>query len=155
MAHPKVIEGLDGLRSAVGQKLGASEWKPLTQEHIQRFAEATGDFQWIHVDPERCARESPYQVPVAHGYFSLSRIGGMFSEVLDVRGFALVLNYGTNRVRFPSPLRAGARYRLALELVSLKDLPKGVEAVLLAQLEVEGESKPACSAEVVYRFLQE
>ena len=126
MANPKVIEGLDGLRAVVGQKLGVSEWKPLTDEDIRRFAEASGDFQWIHVDRERCARESPYKVPVAHGYFSLSRIGGLFFEVIDVRGFSVVLNYGVNRVRFPAPLKSGERYRLAVELVSLKDLPMGV-----------------------------
>lgn len=155
MANPKVIEGLDGLRAVVGQQLGVSDWRRLEQQDLQRFAEVSGDFQWIHTDPARCARESPYRMPVAHGYFSLSRIGGLFFEVIDVRGFALVLNYGTNRVRFPAPLKVGARYRLATELVSLKDVPKGVEAVLLANLEVEGEAKPACAAEVVYRFLQE
>jgi acyl dehydratase len=121
---------------------------------IDRFAEATGDHQWIHVDKERCKRESPFKVPIAHGYFSVSRIAGLFFEILDVKGFGLVLNYGLNKVRFPAPLKLGARYRLALKLAELKDLPKGVEALLLANIEVEGESKPVCSAEVLYRFMQ-
>jgi acyl dehydratase len=154
MPHQKIIEGVDGLKAVLGQELGASEWKELTYEDIVRFAEATGDFQWIHVDKERCQRESPFKVPIAHGYFSVSRIAGLFFEILDVKGFGLVLNYGLNKVRFPAPLKMGARYRLALKLAELKDLPKGVEALLLANIEVEGESKPVCSAEVLYRFMQ-
>ncbi|AKJ04753.1 acyl dehydratase [Archangium gephyra] len=153
MPNTTIIEGLDGLRALAGQKLGASEWKQLAYEDIVRFAEATGDFQWIHVDRERCQRESPFGVPIAHGYFSVSRIAGLFFEIVDIRGFALVLNYGLNKVRFPAPLKAGARYRLSLELKELKDIPKGVEALMLASIEVEGESKPACAAEVLYRFM--
>jgi acyl dehydratase len=148
-----IIDGLDGLRALSGQKLGASEWKQLAYEDIVRFAEATGDFQWIHVDRERCQRESPFKVPIAHGYFSVSRIAGLFFEIVDIRGFALVLNYGLNKVRFPAPLKAGARYRLSLELKELKDIPKGVEALMLASIDIEGESKPACAAEVLYRFM--
>ena len=153
MADKTIIEGLEGLRAAVGRALGSSEWKTLTDADIARFAEATGDFQWIHVDRERCARESPFKVPVAHGYFSLSRIAGLFFEAVEVRGFALVLNYGLNKVRFPSPLKSGARYRLTLELKELKDLSQGAEALLLATVEVEGEPKPTCVAEVLYRFM--
>jgi acyl dehydratase len=118
-----------------------------------RFAEATGDFQWIHLDRERCKRESPFGVPIAHGYFSVSRIAGLFFEIIDVQGFGLVLNYGLNKVRFPAPLKLGARYRLSLELAELKDIPKGVEALLRANIEIDGEPKPACAAEVLYRFM--
>ncbi|PTL75853.1 MaoC family dehydratase [Vitiosangium sp. GDMCC 1.1324] len=153
MANKTIIEGLDGLRAIAGQQLGSSEWKELTYEDIARFAEATGDHQWIHLDRERCKRESPFGVPVAHGYFTVSRIGGMFFEVVDIRGFSLVLNYGLNKVRFPAPLKLGARYRLSLKLAELKDIPKGVEALLIANIEIEGESKPACAAEVVYRLM--
>ena len=154
MSNKTIIEGLEPLKAAVGQPLGTSGWKELTYEDIVRFADATGDHQWIHVDKERCKRESPFKVPIAHGYFSVSRIAGLFFEILDVKGFGLVLNYGLNKVRFPAPLKLGARYRLALKLAELKDLPKGVEALLLANIEVEGESKPVCSAEVLYRFMQ-
>jgi len=153
MTDKTIIEGLQGLRAAAGRTLGSSGWKTLTDQEIIRFAEATGDFQWIHVDRERCERESPFGVPVAHGYFSVSRIAGLFFEAVEIRGFPLVLNYGLNKVRFPAPLESGARYRLTLELKELKDLPKGVEALLLANIEIEGSSKPACSAEVLYRFI--
>lgn len=153
MAFPTRIEGIDGLRAVVGQPLGTSDWEQLTDEDIRRFAESSGDFQWIHLDRERCARESPYKVPIAHGNYSFSRIGGLFFEVVSLEGFALVINYGANRVRFPAPLKSGARYRLSLKLEALKDIPQGVEAVLLAHLEVEGETKPACAAELVYRFM--
>jgi acyl dehydratase len=153
MPNKMTIEGLDGLKAVLGQRLGASEWKELAYEDIARFAEATGDFQWIHLDRERCKRESPFGVPIAHGYFSVSRIAGLFFEIVDVRGFALVLNYGLNKVRFPAPLKMGARYRLSLELAELKDIPKGVEALLRANIEIDGEPKPACAAEVLYRFM--
>ncbi|WP_257459177.1 MaoC family dehydratase [Archangium lipolyticum] len=153
MPNKTIIDGLDGLKALVGQQLGASEWKELAYEDIVRFAEATGDFQWIHLDRERCQRESPFGVPIAHGYFSVSRIAGLFFEVVEIRGFALVLNYGLNKVRFPAPLKLGARYRLSLKLAELKDIPKGVEAQLLASIEIEGESKPACAAEVLYRYM--
>ena len=135
MPSPTLIHGLDGLRSLVGQPLGVSDWKHLTDEDIRRFAESSGDFQWIHLDRERCARESPYKVPVAHGNYSFSRIGGLFFEAVTLQGFALVINYGANKVRFPAPLKSGARYRLSLKLEALKDIPQGVEAVLLAHLE--------------------
>jgi acyl dehydratase len=153
MADKTIIEGLEGLRATLGRTLGSSEWQTLTDADIVRFAEATGDFQWIHVDRERCARESPFGVPIAHGYFSVSRIAGLFFEIVEVRGFALVLNYGLNKVRFPSPLKSGARYRLTLDFKELKDLPKGAEALFLATIEIEGEAKPTCAAEVLYRFM--
>lgn len=153
MPDTTIIEGLDGLKALVGKPLGASEWKQLAYEDILRFAEATGDFQWIHVDRERCAKESPFKVPIAHGYYSVSRIAGLFFEVVDIRGFGLVLNYGLNKVRFPAPLKAGARYRLTLELAELKDIPRGAEALLRASIEIEESAKPACAAELIYRFM--
>lgn len=154
MPNPTVINGLDGLKAALGQQLGASEWKQLTFEDITRFADATGDHQWIHVDRERCARESPFGVPVAHGYYTVSRIAGLFFEACEMRGFALTLNYGLNKVRFPAPLKLGARYRLALKLLEVKEIPKGAEAVIVATIEIENEPKPACVAEVVFRLMQ-
>lgn len=153
MSQKTIIEGLDGLKASLGKELGATEWKELTFEDIQRFAEATGDHQWIHVDRERCERESPFGVPVAHGYYTLSRIGGLFFEAVELRGIGMALNYGLNKVRFPTPLKLGARYRLALKLQELKEIPNGAEAIILASIEVEGEAKPACAAEVVFRLL--
>jgi acyl dehydratase len=154
MTTRKIINGVKELEAAVGQDLGASEWKQLAYEDIVRFADATGDHQWIHVDRERCKRESPFKVPIAHGYFSVSRIAGLFFEVVEVKGFSLVLNYGLNKVRFPSPLKEGARYRLALKLQELKPINGGSEALMVSTIEVEGEAKPACVAEVVFRFMQ-
>jgi acyl dehydratase len=153
MPNKTVIEGVDGLKAMLGKELGASEWKQLAYEDIVRFAEATGDFQWIHLDRERCRRESPYGVPIAHGYFSLSRIAGLFFELVEIRGFALLLNYGMNKVRFPAPLKEGARYRLTIKLAELKELPKGLEGIMHATIDIEGEAKPACAAELVFRFL--
>jgi acyl dehydratase len=148
-----IIEGLAGLKSQAGKELGRGEWKTMRFEDIVRFADATGDHQWIHVDRERAKKESPFGAPIAHGYFTLSLIAGLFMELLELRGFKLVINYGLNKVRFPSPLKEGARYRLALRLGELKDIPGGVEALLPATIEIDGEPKPACVAEVVYRFM--
>lgn len=148
-----IIEGLAGLKARAGQELGRSEWKTMRFEDIVRFADATGDHQWIHVDRERAKKESPFGAPIAHGYFTLSLVAGLFMELLELRSFKLVINYGLNKVRFPSPLKEGARYRLVLRLGEVKDIPGGVETLLPATIEIEGEAKPACVAEVVYRFL--
>jgi acyl dehydratase len=145
--------GVEGLRGLCGQSLGTSDWRTMQFEDIVRFAEATGDRQWIHVDRARAERESPYGAPIAHGYFSLSLVGGVFFELVDVSGFRAVVNYGLNKVRFPAPLKAGARYRVALRLEGVKDIAGGVEATMQAAVEIEGESKPACAAELVFRFL--
>jgi acyl dehydratase len=153
MANPTVIEGLAGLKGQAGKELGTSEWQKLAFEDIVRFADATGDHQWIHVDRERIKKESPFGAPIAHGYFSLSRIAGLFFQVVQVKGFALVVNYGLNKVRFPSPLKEGARYRLALKLAEVSEVKGGVEGIFHATVEIEGEPKPACAAEVVFRFL--
>jgi acyl dehydratase len=153
MATKTVVEGLAGLKALVGKELGKSDWRTMHFEDIVRFADATGDHQWIHVDRERIKNESPFGAPVAHGYFTLSLIGGLFFETVDLKGFGLVINYGLNKVRFPAPLKEGARYRLSVKVGEIKDLPTGAEGVMLATIEVEGEAKPACAAEVVYRFV--
>ena len=152
MANKTVIDGIAGLEGLAGKELGKSEWRTMTFEDIVRFADATGDHQWIHVDRERARRESPFKAPVAHGYFTLSLVAGLFFEIVEARNFALVVNYGLNKVRFPAPLKEGQRYRLAIKLQDAKQVQNAVEALLAATIEVEGESKPACAAEVVYRF---
>jgi acyl dehydratase len=152
MANKTVIDGIDGLRSLVGKELGTSDWRTMTFEAIQKFADATGDHQWIHVDRERARRESPFRAPVAHGYFTVSLIAGLFFELVDVKGFRLVVNYGLNKVRFPAPLKEGQRYRLVVRLQDVKSEGNSVEGLLAATIEVEGEKKPACVAEVVFRF---
>ncbi len=153
MAQKTQIRGPEGLKALAGQSLGTSEWRTMRFEDIVAFADATGDHQWIHVDRARAERESPYGAPIAHGYFSLSLVGGLFFELVDVGGFKAIVNYGLNKVRFPAPLKAGARYRVALQLVLVNDIKGGVEGTMQATVEIEGEAKPACAAELVFRFL--
>jgi acyl dehydratase len=153
MGTKTIIEGLAGLQAMVGKELGVGEWKSLRYEDIKAFADATGDHQWIHVDRERCKRESPFGVPVAHGYFTLARIAGLFFELVEIKGFSAVLNYGLNKVRFPSPLKEGARYRLVAKMGELKEVQGGVEGTMSCTVEIENEPKPACAAESVFRYL--
>lgn len=150
---PTRIDGSADLQRLAGQAVGVTEWTAMTYERIAAFAAATGDFQWIHVDRERIAKESPYKVPIAHGYLTLSLVAGLFFEALSLEGFKLVINYGTNKVRFPTPLREGDRYRLALRIGEVKPIGEWWEVVFLASIEVDGQPKPACAAECVYRFL--
>jgi acyl dehydratase len=124
----------------------------MTMEKIRTFADATGDHQWIHVDEERATRESPFKKAIAHGYLTLSLTAGSFFEVVDMVGFELVVNYGTNKVRFPSALPLGARFRTSFTLGQVKDVGEGwTEAIFHATVEVEGQAKPACVAESVFR----
>jgi acyl dehydratase len=148
-----LIAGAAGLQALVGSSLGSTEWKPLEFARIQTFADVTDDHQWIHVDRERIAKESPFGRPLAHGYLTLSLVAGLFFELLELQGFKMVINYGCNKVRFPSPLREGDRYRLTMGIVSATAISEDwVEVVLSAAIEIEGAKKPACAAEVVYRF---
>ena len=147
-----VIDGVAGLEALAGKELGVSDWRQMTFEAIRKFADATGDHQWIHVDKERAARESPFGKPIAHGYFTMSLIAGIFFDLVEVRKFAMVINYGLNKVRFPAPLKEGQRYRLNVRLGAVSEIPNGMEGLLAATIEVEGEKKPACVAELVFRF---
>ena len=110
------LAGAEGLKAHANTALGHSGWETMTFETIQAFADATGDQQWIHVDRERIAKESPFGAPIAHGYLTLALVAGRFFEVLALQGFAMVINYGTGKVRFPSPLKEGDRYRLTMAL---------------------------------------
>jgi acyl dehydratase len=146
------FESSEALHRAVGTHLGFGDWVEITQARVDRFADATGDHQWIHLDRERTARESPFGKPIAHGYFTVSLIAGLFFELVEIKNFAMVINYGLNKVRFPAPLKEGQRYRLNVKLGEVTEIPNGVEALLAATIEVEGERKPACVAELVFRF---
>jgi acyl dehydratase len=152
MENKTVIDGVPGLKSFVGKELGTSEWRTMKFEDIQRFADATGDHQWIHVDRERAKRESPFRAPIAHGYFTLSLIAGLFFEIVETKGFRLVVNYGLNKVRFPAPLKEDQRYRLSIRLQDASEVGNTVEGLIAAAVEIEGEKKPACAAEIVFRF---
>jgi acyl dehydratase len=146
------IDGIDGLRALVGEHLGYSDWHLVDQEQVNLFADATGDHQWIHVDPERAAAESPFGGPIAHGHLTLSLATSLLSGVMSVSGVTFGLNYGSNRVRFPSPVPVGARIRVGATIDSLEDVAGGVQAVVKTQVDVEGTEKPACVAEMVYRY---
>ncbi len=147
-----VIDGSAGLKSLVGKDLGQTPWTAMTYDAIVKFADATGDHQWIHVDKERIAKQSPFGKPIAHGYFTLSLIAGLFFQLVEIKNFGMVINYGLNKVRFPSPLKEGQKYRLSMKLAEVKEIAGGVEGLLAATVEIEGEAKPACVAEMVFRF---
>lgn len=149
---PRVIEGLEELQSLVGQALGRSDWFEVTQERVNQFADGTGDHQWIHCDPERARHESPYGTTVAHGFFTLSLCPVLSQQIYVVTGLKLVLNYGLNRVRFPSPVKVGSRVRMSCELLEVKATPHGVQTTTKNVFEVEGEERPVCVAEAVARM---
>jgi acyl dehydratase len=147
----RTIDGINGLKAAVGEHLGYSPWLEITQERVNQFAEATGDFQWIHVDVERAKVESPFGGPIAHGYLTLSLLPSLMPKVVQTSGFSMGVNYGCNRVRFMSPVPVGANLRLGLKLLSVDDIAGGAQMVYEATFEVEGSEKPSCVAEVVLR----
>ncbi|GAA0448600.1 MaoC family dehydratase [Actinoplanes capillaceus] len=145
------VNGLDGLKSLAGKDLGRSAWLEITQERVNTFADATGDHQWIHVDVEKAAR-GPFGAPIAHGYLTLSLVIPLFGELLVVEGITMGVNYGLEKVRFPSPVKVGSRIRLAATVVSVDDVAgNGVQSVFDFTVEVEGQDKPACVARPVYR----
>ena len=145
------VEGIEGVQGLVGQHLGHSDWVEITQERVNEFAEATGDHQWIHVDPERAKKESPYGGPIAHGYLTLSLIIPMYSEVLTVTDAKMGVNYGLNKVRFPAPVPVGAKVRLTATLKGVEEVAGGLQVTIAGVIEAEGGSKPVCIAEPVFR----
>ncbi len=145
------VNGLDELKKLAGSDLGASEWIEVTQERINTFADATGDHQWIHVDPEKAA-EGPFGAPIAHGYLTLSLFIPMFTELLDVQGVTTKVNYGLNKVRFPSPVKVGSRIRLVAKLASVEDVPGGVQIAVDGTIEIDGGGKPAAVLQSLSRF---
>jgi acyl dehydratase len=146
-----VINGLDDLKSKVGEELGVSEWLEVTQEAIDAFADATGDHQWIHVDPER-AKETPFGGTIAHGLYTLS-LGPRFSyDLFEVQGVAFGLNYGYNKVRYPAPLPVGSKVRMRATLTAADEIPGGLQMTITQTFEREGGDKPVCVAESVARI---
>ncbi|WP_327186044.1 MaoC family dehydratase [Streptomyces sp. NBC_01334] len=145
------VNGLDELKKLAGSDLGTSEWIEVTQERIDTFADATGDHQWIHVDPERAAA-GPFGAPIAHGYLTLSLFIPLFTELLDVQGVSTKVNYGLNKVRFPSPVKVGSRIRLVAELTEVEDVPGGVQITVDGAIEIEGGAKPAAVLQSLSRF---
>jgi acyl dehydratase len=149
-AAANVLQILE-LKERVGTHLGYSGWREVTQEQIDAFAAATGDRQWIHVDRKRAAH-GPFGRTVAHGYYTLSLGPVMLFEVLEVEGASAVVNYGLNRLRFPAPVPVGSRVRMGLALAGVEDVTGGVQAAFAATFELEGQAKPACVAEILFRY---
>ena len=148
---PRTATGLDELRALSGTDLGATAWFEVTQDRVDLFADATDDHQWIHVDPHRAA-EGPFGGPIAHGYLTLSLLIPLFNRLLEVRGVTMSVNYGLDRVRFPSPVLVGARIRLRGRVETVEDVPgDGVQMALAFAVEIDGGSKPACVAQALYR----
>jgi acyl dehydratase len=149
------VEGIEGLKGLLGEQIGPSEWREVTQEDINAFADLSGDHQWIHTDVERAKNESPFGTTVAHGNLTLSMIDGMRLKLLSSSGFKLGVNYGWNRVRFPAPVPAGSRIRATAEVTEVEDVGGGWwQVVTRFTVEVEGSDKPACVADSVGRVFE-
>ncbi|MEU6844671.1 MaoC family dehydratase [Streptomyces sp. NPDC046716] len=143
--------GLDELKALTGKDLGRTGWLEITQDRVDTFADATGDHQWIHTDPER-AKSGPFGTTIAHGYLTLSLIIPLFNELLEITGTSMSVNYGLEKTRFPSPVPVGSRIRLGAVVDSVEEVKgNGVQMQLTFTVEVDGSQKPACVAQAVYR----
>jgi acyl dehydratase len=150
------VEGIEGLKAIQGETIGPCEWREVTQEDINTFAELSGDDQWIHVDVERAEKESPFGTTIAHGNLTLSMIDGMRLGLISSTGFVLGVNYGWNKVRFPAPVPAGSRVRATAEVVEIEEVKGGwFQITTRFTVEVEGSDKPCCVADSVGRALPE
>lgn len=152
------FDGIDAVRSAVGTHLGFSDWTTVTQEQVNTFAEATGDFQWIHVDVERANAESPFGGPIAHGYLTVSLTNLFLPQVVEVQNISAGLNRGTGKIRFPAPVPVGSRLRGGIELVAVDDVERdgvvtGIDTTMIITVEREGGDKPVCVVEALSRYL--
>jgi acyl dehydratase len=145
------IRGIDGLKDKVGDHLGYSEWHEVTQDQVNLFADATGDHQWIHVDLER-AKNGPFGGPIAHGYLTLSLTPMLLEELVRVEGVSMAVNYGLNKLRFPAPVPVGSKLRAGATLASVEDIAGGAQATIDLVFEVEGQAKPSCVAQIVFRY---
>ena len=154
MSTPITVDGVEGIKSLVGKDLGKSDWIEITQEKVNLFADATGDHQWIHVDVERANAESPFGGPIAHGYLTLSLGPVLAPQIMRVDGIKMGVNYGCEKVRFPSPVPVGSKLRLGAELTNVEDIPGGAQVSMTFTYEVEGAPKPSCVANVVFRYYE-
>ncbi len=154
MSTIRIINGLAELKTWIGKEVAISDWLCIDQARIQAFADVTDDHQWIHLDVERCLRESPYKSPIAHGYLILSLIPMLFESSLRIDGLAMSINYGLDRVRMPSPVIAGQRIRGHLALEKLDEVKGGMQAHWAVTVEVEAGDKPACVAQMLARYYE-
>lgn len=146
----RVFDGLDDLRAAVGTQIGSGDWMTVDQERIDTFADATGDHQWIHIDPAR-AEDGPFGTTIAHGFLTLSLLSVLVKDVYSVEGVKMGVNYGLNKVRFTSPVAVGSKVRANVELVEVSDVTGGVQLTTKVTVEIEGSERPALVAEWLTR----
>ena len=151
-ARPRALESVATLRDRLGQEVAVSEWLDVTQSRIDLFADATGDRQWIHVDPDRAARELPEKTTIAHGFLTLSLVSALIRSALSFPNLRMAINYGVNRVRFVSPVPAGSRIRGHFAPLEVKDVPGGLQVTWKVGVEREGHDKPCCVAEWLVRY---
>ncbi|NGN66644.1 MaoC family dehydratase [Streptomyces sp. A7024] len=151
MAEPRIFKSIEELKAAAGEQLGYSDWLEVDQKRIDLFAEATGDHQWIHVDPEKAA-SGPFGTTIAHGYLTLSLLPLFGPQLLAVEGVKMGVNYGTNKVRFPAPVPVGSRVRATARIVDIADVTGGAQLTVAFTIEREGGEKPVCVAESVSRY---
>ncbi|UGQ13147.1 MaoC family dehydratase [Yinghuangia sp. ASG 101] len=144
----RVFTSFDEFAAQKGEHLGYSDWHVVDQDRINLFAEATGDHQWIHVDPER-AKDGPFGATIAHGYLTLSMIPALGKDVFRLEGPKMLVNYGSEKVRFPTPVTVGSRVRVGAELVDVRDVAQGKQVLVRYTVEIDGQSKPACVAETL------
>ena len=147
----KIIKGIEELKKLAGQDLGTGDWHEVTQEQINQFADATGDHQWIHTDVER-AKAGPFGGPIAHGYYTLSIIPVLLRDVMSVEGMRMGINYGLNKLRFPAPVPIGSKVRASVKCVSVDEVSGGLQGTFDVTVEVDGQDKPGCAAQVIYRY---
>ncbi len=148
------IQGIAGLKELVGQHLGYSDYVEITQEQVNTFAEATGDHQWIHVDVERAKAESPFGGPIAHGYLTLSLGPTLAPQIMRVEGIKMGVNYGADKVRFPSPVPVGSKLRLGAQLDGVEEIAGGAQVRMTFTYECEGAAKPSCVAQIIFRYYE-
>ena len=148
---PRIFDAPFALRDAVGEVLGVSDWLVLAQERIDLFAEATGDHQWIHVDPLKAA-SGPFGACIAHGYLSLALVNLFLPQIVEVRGIAMGVNYGCERVRFPTVVRVGSRVRGSAQLMAVEEVKGGVQATIRVSIEIDGEERPGCMVDTISRY---
>ncbi|MGZ4441750.1 MAG: MaoC family dehydratase [Nocardioidaceae bacterium] len=148
----RVFASFDDLTAAIGEDLGQTDWMEVTQERVDAFADATGDHQWIHVDVER-AKDGPFGGTIAHGYLTLSLVPQFGAQLFRLETPGAKLNYGVNRVRFPSPVKVGSKIRAGASITEVTDVPAGKQMVIRYVVEIEGADKPACVAETVVLLL--
>ena len=148
---PRIFDTPMALFDAVGESLGASDWLLLEQDRIDRFADATGDHQWIHVDPLKAA-DGPFGACIAHGYLSLSLVNLFLPQIVEVRGLAMGVNYGCERVRFPSVVRVGSRVRGSAQLIAVEEVKGGVQATIRVSVDIDGQERPGVVVDTISRY---